>query len=138
MLLTISAMMVSVMPFVGLLLMWLVLSAQLFFTYYTDLNESYRDTTPVTPANHTRLEVLEPLQMMIDTTLAAYDYEGVGRYEETLYMLLVAFNLMMLSILLLNYLIAILSEAYGRMLEKGAFLFKCMQYNYCERFIFAF
>ena len=131
-------MILSVMPFVGILLIWLTLSGQVFFTYYTDLNESYRDTTSVTKKNYTKLEVLEPLQMMIDTTLAAYDYEGVGRGEEHLYMALVAANLMMLSILLLNYLIAILSEAYGRMLEKGAFLFKCMQYNYCERFIFAF
>lgn len=39
------------------------------------------------------------------------------------------------NILLLNYLIAILSQSYSEMLDKGTFLYKVYLYQYCERYM---
>ena len=47
-------------------------------------------------------------------------------------------HLFLLSILLLNFMIAILSTTYGLMLESGSFMYKCSLYEYCERFMIAF
>ena len=52
-------------------------------------------------------------------------------------MILIA-NLFILFIVLLNFMIAILSDTYGNMLESGTFSYKCKQYVYCERYMIAF
>lgn len=44
-------------------------------------------------------------------------------------------HVMISNILMLNYLIAILSESYATMLDKGIFLYKVYLYQYCERYM---
>lgn len=44
----------------------------------------------------------------------------------------------MTNILMLNFMVAILSESYALMTELGSFNFKCVLYEYCERYILAF
>ena len=41
-------------------------------------------------------------------------------------------------VLQLNFMIAILSNTYEAMLERGSFRFKCSLFEYCERYMIAF
>ena len=50
-------------------------------------------------------------------------------------MLMLWVHVFMSHILLLNYLIAILSESYNVMQESGIFLYKVYLYQYCERYM---
>ena len=47
-------------------------------------------------------------------------------------------HIFIVNILLLNFMIAILSNTYGEMLESGNFLYKCSLYEYCERYMTGF
>ena len=71
---------------------------------------------------------------MFDGLMASYSYKGFGEYE-MLHMFMIWFHIFIANILLLNYLIAILSESYSEMLDKGKFLYKVYQYQYCERYM---
>ena len=55
--------------------------------------------------------------------------------DHTAWMIIVIYGA---NILFLNYLVAILSESYGVMLDNGLFLYKVLLYQYCERYLIAF
>ena len=59
--------------------------------------------------------------------IGAYGYAGSDK-EEYLYSIVMWINLFVLFIVLLNFMIAILSDTYANMLESGTFQYKCMQY----------
>lgn len=48
------------------------------------------------------------------------------------------FHMLIAFVLLLNFMIAILSNTYATMLESGSFKYKCSLFEYCERYIIAF
>jgi hypothetical protein len=56
--------------------------------------------------------------------MAVYSYVGSGK-QEYFYSVLVILNLFISSILMLNFMIAILSTTYGQLLESGSFKYKC-------------
>lgn len=47
-------------------------------------------------------------------------------------------HMLIAFVLLLNFMIAILSNTYATMLESGSFKYKCSLFEYCERYIIAF
>lgn len=77
------------------------------------------------------------LRSTYDSMIGNYGYAGSGS-QEYVYSLAMWFNLFVLFIVLLNFIIAILSDTYAKMLESGTFLYKCVQYMYCERYTIAF
>lgn len=77
------------------------------------------------------------MRMMFETTAASYSYQNMGD-QEYLHITIMAINVFVGNILLLNYLVAIMSTTYGLMLESGSFLFKVNLYNYCERYMIGF
>ena len=74
---------------------------------------------------------------MFDGLMGGYTYKGFGD-RELLHMVAIILHVWIANILLLNYLIAILSESYAVMLEKSSFLFKVYLYKYCERYVVGF
>lgn len=64
---------------------------------------------------------------MFDGLMGGYTYKGFGDYE-MIHMLMMWVHIIMSNILLLNYLVAILSNSYVEMLESGKFLYKVYQY----------
>ena len=66
--------------------------------------------------------------------MAGYSYKGFGE-KEMLHMMLLILHICLSNILLLNYLIAILSDSYSHMLDKGKFLYKVYLHMYCERYM---
>ena len=73
---------------------------------------------------------------MFDGLMASYSYKGFGT-QEGLHMYCTILHILLSHILLLNYLIAILSQAYSDMLDKGKFLYQVYLYQYCERYMVA-
>ena len=55
-----------------------------------------------------------------DSMIGAYGYAGSGK-DEYIYSFVMWINLFILFIVLLNYMIAILSDTYESMLESGTF-----------------
>lgn len=74
---------------------------------------------------------------MFDGVNAAYSYVGFGYDYELGHMALLILHVYMGNIVMLNYLIAILSQSYADMLEAGKFLFKVQKFMYCERYMVA-
>ena len=68
--------------------------------------------------------------------LASYSYIGSAN-QENIYSVLIILNLFISSILLLNFMIAILSTTYGQLLESGSFKYKCQLFQYCEIYLTA-
>ena len=100
----------------------LSLSAAIFTTVFQDINKSlYGD-------------FITSSKTMFDGLMASYGYKGFGEYE-MLHMVMLWTHIFIANILLLNYLIAILSDSYVGMLEKGKFLYKVIVYQYCERYM---
>ena len=64
---------------------------------------------------------------MFDGLMGSYSYKGFGEYE-MMHMLAIWLHIFLSNILLLNYLIAILSQSYADMLDKGRFLYKVYLY----------
>ena len=54
------------------------------------------------------------------------------------YIVFVMMHMLIAFVLLLNFMIAILSNTYATMLESGSFKYKCSLFEYCERYIIAF
>ena len=52
-------------------------------------------------------------------------------------MMMLILHICLANILLLNYLIAILSDSYANMLDKGVFLYKVYRYQYCQHYMVA-
>ena len=57
--------------------------------------------------------------------IGVYDYSGSNK-DEYLYSFAMWLNLFILFIVLLNFMIAILSDTYANMLESGTFQYKCV------------
>ena len=66
--------------------------------------------------------------------MGGYYYNGFG-VKENMHMLMIILHIFGSNILLLNYLIAILSQSYSDMLESGRFLYQVYLYQYCERYM---
>ena len=69
--------------------------------------------------------------------LGGYTYQGVGSLE-FIYTMVMIFHLFVINVLLLNFMVAILSNTYCEMLESGSFLYKCSLFQYCEKYMIAF
>ena len=68
--------------------------------------------------------------------MGGYSYNGSGK-AEYFYTVLIIFHIFIANILLLNYMIAILSQSYVDMLDLGSFMYKCSLYEYCEKYMIA-
>lgn len=96
----------------------------MFSTLYQDINSNYSS-------------VFTTLRTVFDSMIGNYEYGGSGN-EEMWFSILSIINLFFISILLLNFMVAILSQTYSEMLESGSFKYKCSLYEYCERYMIAF
>ena len=79
----------------------------------------------------------DSLITLFDGVEASYSYSGFGAKWELPHMVLLILHVYMGNIVMLNYLIAILSQSYSEMLEAGTFLYKVNLYMYCERYMVA-
>lgn len=115
MILTFISMIIGTMSFMFLVFSYLILFSTIFTTLFQDINPGVYGTFVITSRN------------MFDGLMASYSYKGFGE-DEYLHMVLLILHIMLSNILLLNYLIAILSQAYSDMLDKGRFLYQVFLY----------
>jgi hypothetical protein len=125
MLLTLFYMLIDVIPFGVIMVCYMYIATQIFSTRYQDINQDAYGSIYIS------------LNTCFDAMLGGYAYSGV-KEDEILYSFIIIFHIFVINILMLNYMIAILSMTYGDMLESGSFLYKCAQYEYCERYMIAF
>ena len=122
MILTFIAMVIDTMSFFFIVISYLIVASAIFTTIFQDINTSLYGNFTIS------------LRTMFDGLMGSYGYKGFGEYE-MLHMIMLWTHIFISNILLLNYLIAILSESYVRMLDKGIFLYKVLIYQYCERYM---
>ena len=134
------AMLADTMPVLSVLATYAIAFVQLSLTLYTDLQPGYYDLT----INATRWS--------FDGFLGTYDFNMLMKNEFkseemkagkqdlalSIYNIIVLVNVFIACILMLNFMVAILSESYGTMQTLGSFSFICSQYTYCERYLLAF
>lgn len=125
MILTFFSMVVDTIAFMFLVFSYLIVSAAIFTTLFQDMRPDIYGT------------FVKTIISMFDGLMGGYTYKGFGD-RELLHMVAIILHVWVANILLLNYLIAILSESYSVMLEKSSFLFKVYLYKYCERYVVGF
>jgi hypothetical protein len=125
MLLTLIYMVLDTIAFTMLNATYLIIMCSVFTTFFQDQAPDVYGSLSIT------------FRMMFETTAASYSYQKMGSME-FIHIGLMALNVFIGNILLLNYLVAIMSTTYGLMLESGSFLFKVNLYNYCERYMIGF
>jgi hypothetical protein len=86
---------------------YIVACAQIFQTVFQDVNENYTNFHYA-------------LRSTYDSMIGNYTYEGSSS-QEYIYSFVMWVNLFVLFIVLLNFMIAILSDTYANMLESGTF-----------------
>ena len=124
MLLTFFAMVYDTIAFMFLVISYLIIVAAIFTTIFQDMKPGDYESFDIT------------IRKMFDNLMASYGYSGFPTQEkEYMHMLMLWVHVFMSHILLLNYLIAILSESYNVMQESGTFLYKVYLYQYCERYM---
>ena len=101
---------------------YLIVAAAIFTTLFQDINTPLYGNFTIS------------LRSMFDGLMGSYSYKGFGEFE-MLHMVMMWLHIFIANILLLNYLIAILSQSYVLMLEQGKFLYKVYLFQYCERFM---
>lgn len=121
MLLTFIAMVIDTIAFMFLVGAYLIIVSAIFTTMFQDTNSAYEAFG-------------DSLRTMFDGLMASYSYKGFGDKEMT-HTIMLILHILISNILMLNYLIAILSDSYTLMLDKGKFLYKVYLYQYCERYI---
>ena len=104
MLLTLIAMIIDTMAFMFLVASYLIVMAAIFTSVFQDVNPSLYGDFKVS------------LRSMFDGLMASYSYKGFGD-KEMLHMTMMWTHIFCSNILLLNYLIAILSQSYSDMLD---------------------
>ena len=114
MILTFIAMVIDTIAFMFIVIAYLIVAAAIFTTMFQDINPIYVDFKT-------------SLRTLFDGLMAGYSYKGFGD-KETLHMLMLILHICLSNILMLNYLIAILSDSYSHMLDKGKFLYKVYLY----------
>ena len=112
----------STTSFMLIVCCFLVISASIFMTLYMDLAPEKFGTFP------------RSFRTMFDAMLGTYDYAGMDSREIS-YSILLLGHLFLSTILLLNYLIAILSTVYEVMQEYGDFSYKSNVFYYCQKYI---
>ena len=122
MILTFIAMVIDTIAFMFLVISYLIIVAAIFTTMFQDINPAVYGSFAIS------------LRTMFDGLMAGYSYKGFGD-KEMLHMMMLILHVMLSNILLLNYLVAILSQSYSEMLDKGKFLYKVYLYQYCERYM---
>lgn len=116
---TMFSMLADTVPILLILLAWLIIYLQFSLTIYTDSIPAAYDQWH----NATRVS--------FDFFLGSYDYSVMSSefVENTMakyiYYLVCMLNLFIACILMLNFMIAILSDSYATMQELGSFYFKC-------------
>ena len=125
MLLTLIYMMIDVGTFLFIMICYLAFSTLLFSALYQDTNQTDYGS------------IFSSLQVIFLNLLGGYQYIGAGN-QEMIFTGLTLIHIFIVNILLLNFMIAILSNTYGEMLESGNFLYKCSLYEYCERYVIGF
>lgn len=122
MILTFITMLIDTQAFMFLVGSYLIVMAAVFTTVFQDVNPVVYGTFTIS------------LRSTFDGLMGSYGYKGFGE-SEMLHMTMMWFHIFMSNILLLNYLVAILSQSYSDMLDKGKFLYKVYLYQYCERYM---
>ena len=115
MILTFISMIIDTIAFMFLVISYLILTTAIFTTIFQDVNTGVYGTFTITIRN------------IFDGLMGGYTYKGFGD-QEMLHMYMLWIHVFMSNILLLNYLIAILSQSYADMLDKGKFLYKVYLY----------
>mmetsp|Transcript_37727 Transcript_37727/g.57765 ORF Transcript_37727/g.57765 Transcript_37727/m.57765 type:complete len:232 (+) Transcript_37727:2680-3375(+) len=75
---------------------------------------------------------------MFDAMMGMYSYDVDDEKYTVLHTVFTMVHIYIANIFLLNYLVAILSTVYEKMMEMGDFAFKCNKYWYIERYLIAF
>ena len=122
MLLTFLAMIVATAPFMFIVIAYLIIAAAVFTTIFQDVNYALYGNFVIS------------IRSMFDGLMGGYSYKGFGEYE-MMHMLMMWVHIILANVLLLNYLIALLSQSYCEMLESGKFLYNVYLYQYCERYV---
>ena len=123
--LTLKAMLIDTIPFIILLWLYIVMMSLLYCTLFQDINSGVYGT------------LTDSVIAIFDGVNASYGYAGFGNAWEMGHTILIILHIYIGNIVILNYLIAILSQSYCDILESGTFLYKVNLYMYCERYIVA-
>jgi hypothetical protein len=124
-LLTLVAMIADTLAFIIIVACFLIIAASVFTTLYQDYNEDkYKN-------------LRTSFRTLFDTSLAVYDYDGMGSRDLS-HSILLIFVAFITNILLLNFVIAILSTTYENMKESGIFKYKTNLFKYCQKYLIAF
>ena len=128
--LTLGQMLMSTNSILVIMLIWMLMYIQLGSTEYADLHSDYKNIT-------------ESIRISYDSFMAAYGYgsfsslDPIQVEDDSIYLIVMILQLFMTNILLLNFMVAILSDSQAAGEEVGSFKFKCAKYNYCERYMLA-
>jgi hypothetical protein len=113
MMLTLAQMFKDVIPFLCIMVCFIVLGMQFFSTMYQDINAGYFGS------------LFDSFVSTFDLALGVFGYDGYGADHELIFTVILLFMEFMIGILLINFMIAILSQTYADLLDSGSFKYKC-------------
>lgn len=128
---SLKEMLMSTNSILVIMLIYMLLYSQFGITEYADMYPSYKD-------------IITGMRMAFDSYMASYDWtefltnKPSEQSKKLMYYFVYIVQLFVANILLLNFMIAILSDKYEVMNELGSFHYKCYLYTYCERYMIAF
>ena len=125
MILVMYSLFIGTWNFIFLYSCYLVMIGSVFTTLYQDIN----------PAKFGGLTL--SCRTLFNAAMGAYDYGGMGSKED-IFSVLQILHVYLANIILLNLLIAILTEIMEIVGEKSTFKYLVNLYIYCERYMIAF
>lgn len=122
---TLFRMVVDTFYFMVILLSYMAIMSSVFETLFIDVDGDNFGTFVLS------------FRSLFSAMMGDFSYDNAGS-RETSFSIFMIVHLFISSILLLNYLIAILSTVYQVMRDFGDFSFKAGLYSYCERYLIPF
>ena len=74
------------------------------------------------------------IRVLFDAVLGTYGYQAENMRDTITISVLLDFHIVVSSIILLNYFVAVLTNAYSRFRKSGMFEYKRNLFHYCERY----
>ena len=109
---TLAQMFADVVPFLCIMVSYLIFGTQFFSTLYQDINPDYFGS------------IFGSFVTTFDLALGVFGYDGYGQQHELIFTAILLVNVFVIGILLINFLIGILCSTYGELLDSGSFKYK--------------
>lgn len=122
---TLFRMIIDTFYFLVILLSYMAIMSSVFETLFIDVDNPNFGTFIIS------------FRSLFSAMMGDFNYDNASP-RQTSFSIFMIIHLFISSILLLNYLIAILSTVYEVMRDFGDFSFKAGLYSYCERYLIPF